>query len=360
MKIKLGMRTFKTGVGIYFALLISNMLNLGNGELAAITALVGLQPSLKGSLNTIKNQLLATTIGCIIAIFIAYYFSGNMLLIALAAILTIWICIRLGWQESIILAVITLILVGEAGRGDYFLIVKNRMIMIFIGLAVAFALNLLIPPRHTSRLIEKVDKLRHIFEDFYYLCVNDIVRETYLSKKEVKDKTLYLKELLEETRGIYALSIESMLGYQEGKAKDSYFLIRKSINAVQSNLERLLEIHRSIILAPPDECHHEIRQKIHHYLTSIFLYHQRIYDHILYGKPLESRIINEFAEEEKEVEKEILLLANNASNLTHLHYYNMVAEGQRIMNKVWSLVEDMEKFEINVTPQKQYTCPGNK
>ncbi|MDK2824464.1 MAG: hypothetical protein PWQ67_2288 [Clostridia bacterium] len=348
MKIKLGMRTLKTGLGIYLAFFISNLMGLEKGALAAITAVVGMQPSLKSSIKTIKNQLLATIIGCIIALFVAYYFQGNLVAVALAAMITIWLCVYLGWQDSIILSVITLILVGEATRGDFFTVAQNRITMIFIGLSVAFALNLLIPPKHTSRLIEKVDELRQTFEIFYHQCIDDILKSVFLSREEVKSRTQKIKNLMEEARAIYVLSIDSKLGYDEYKEKDTYFLFRKSINAIQSNLERLLEIHRSIVLAPNDEAHVEIREIIHDYLTSIFIYHQKIYDHILFGKPLEERIKNEFAEKEKLVETRILTMVNHAQDLGPLHYYNMVAEGQRIMNKAWSLVEDKERFDIQV------------
>ncbi|KJS19331.1 MAG: hypothetical protein VR72_19080 [Clostridiaceae bacterium BRH_c20a] len=346
MKFKLGMRTFKTGLGIYLAFIISELLGLERGTLAAITVVVGIQPSLRSSLYTIRTQILATLIGCIFAILIAYYFNGSLMMLAIASIVTIWLCLRLGWQDSIILAVITLILVGEAPKGDFLAVVQNRMVNIFIGLSVAFALNIIIPPRHSHRLLEKVDELRHTFEEFYHRCVDDVLNNNPLGREEVKTNTQNIKNLLEEARSIYVLSIESKLKYDEEKEKDTYFLVRRSINAIQSNLERLLEVHRSIILAPNTEIHKELRQEIHNYLTSIFFYHQKIYDYVLHDKPLEDRIITEFNVKEKEVENKIVCLVNQACDLEPLHYYNMVAEAQRIMNKAWSLAEEKEKFHI--------------
>lgn len=348
MKFKLGMRTIKTGMGIYLALLICNLLKLESGTLAAITVVIGMQPSLMGSIKNIKNQILATTIGCIVAVVISYYFYGNIIMLAVAAVIAIWACVRLGWQDTITLVVITILLVGDAPEGDFLSVVQYRITMIFIGLSVAFLLNLIIPPRHTSRLIKKLDELRLTFEDFYHKAIDDLLHKDYLAREDVKTYTQKIKDLLFEARSIYVLSIESMLGYDENKEKDEYFLIRKAINAIQSNLERLLEIHHSIVLAPTDENHLEIRQMIHQYLTLIFNYHQKIYDHILYGKYLENRIINEFSNEEKMLEDKLLKLIKEASNLDPLHYYNMVAEGERIMNKAWSLIEDKERFDIKV------------
>jgi len=351
MKFKVGMRTIKTGIGIFFALLICNLLDLGRGTLAAITVVVGMQPSLKSSLKVTKNQILATTIGCIIALLVAYYFYGNILILSFAAIVIIWICLHFGWQDSVTLAIITLLLVGYAPEGDVVNVAKNRVTMIFIGLTVASLLNFIIPPRYSYRLIAKVDELRTCFENFYHKCINDLLRENHLDKEEVKKYTQQIKDLLEEARSIYVLTIESKLGYDEDKERDAYFLIRRSINAIQSNLERLLEIHRSIVLAPRGDKEGEIQRIIFNYLKDIFNYHQKIYDHILFEKPLENRIIDEFSEDQKNLEEKILSLVKEASDLQPLHYYNMVAEGERIMNKAWDLVEQKEQFEIHVNEE---------
>ncbi|MBQ5369608.1 MAG: hypothetical protein IIU56_05310 [Peptococcaceae bacterium] len=59
----MGMRTLKTAFAIWLAFLVCDLLKYPNGALAAITTIVAIQPSLKGSLTTIKNQLVATTFG---------------------------------------------------------------------------------------------------------------------------------------------------------------------------------------------------------------------------------------------------------------------------------------------------------
>lgn len=353
MKLKLGMRTIKTGLGIYLAFLICEIVGYAGGTLAAITAVVGMQPSLKDSLNTIRNQILATLIGCIFAIVVAYYFNGSLIMLAIGAIITIYLCLILGWQDSITLAIITLILIGDAPADDFFSVVQYRVLSILLGLSIAFALNIIMPPKHTHRLLEKVEELRHAFEEFYHRCVDDIINTSQQSKQEVKDKAQNIKNILEETRSIYVLSIDSKIGYDPKHEKDSYFIIRRAINAIQSNLERLLELHRSIILAPNDEEYRELRQDIHSYLKSIFYYHQKIYDYILYDKPLEKRIHFEFTEKEKQLERKIIDLVNHAYDLGPMHYYNMLSEGQRIMNKAWTLAEEKAKISSskNKVPQ---------
>ncbi|MBR2009508.1 MAG: hypothetical protein IJ936_05220, partial [Peptococcaceae bacterium] len=45
-----GMRTLKTAFAIWLAFLVCDLLEYPNGALAAITTIVAVQPSLKGSL----------------------------------------------------------------------------------------------------------------------------------------------------------------------------------------------------------------------------------------------------------------------------------------------------------------------
>jgi uncharacterized membrane protein YgaE (UPF0421/DUF939 family) len=348
VKLKLGMRTLKTGLGIYLAFFICQLLELG-GTLAAITAVVGMQPSLKGSIITIKNQLISTLIGCIFAIGIAYYFDGNLIILSIAAIITIWLCLTMGWQDNITLAIITLILVGEAPKGDFIVVVQNRVFNILIGLSVAFVLNIIIPPRHNYRLLEKVDELRHVFDKFSQRCIRDILYTPHLSREEVEENAQKIKDLIEEARYIYVLSIESKFNYDEKKEKDTYFLIRKTINAILFDLEKLLEIHRSILLAPKEDNYQELRQNIYEFLSIIFNRNQNIFNYILYNQKLDNSLVEEFTRKEEQLEEKIVNLVNQAHDLEPMYYYNIVADAQRIMKKAQNLVETKERFAIKTT-----------
>ena len=108
-----GMRTLKTAFAIWLAFLTCDLLDYPNGALAAITTIVAVQPSLKGSLTTIKNQLIATTFGCTLAVIVAYYFQGSYTAIAISAVLAIAICVRLNLKDSISLLLVTIILIGQ-------------------------------------------------------------------------------------------------------------------------------------------------------------------------------------------------------------------------------------------------------
>ena len=348
MKQKLGMRIIKTGIGIYLSLLICNLLGFEKGALAAITTVVALQPSLMQSLKTIKNQILATIIGITIAVIITYYFHGYGLSIAVAAIITIWICIRLGWQDSITLAVITLILVADNTTGDFLTVAIHRTLMILIGLAVAFTLNFILPPSHIYRLKCKVDELRKAFEDFYVKSVDDLMKAEPMTEEEEEKNITVIKKLLDESWSIYDLSVESKLSYNQNKEKDVNFLLKKSISAIESNLERLLEIRYSINSLTKGEDQLEIREKIHYYLQGIFICHKQSFDYIFSGQEIDNPLENQFLGEKKQIENMILTEIKDRPTLYPFNYYTMVMEGERIINEVRNLmkIKDQEKVKI--------------
>lgn len=115
----MGMRTLKTALAIWLAFGVCDLLQFSNGTLAAITTIVAVQPSLKGSMTTIKNQLIATTFGCGLAVVVAYYFHGSYTAIAISAILAIVLCVRLNLKDSIVLLLVTIILIGQTSAGKF-------------------------------------------------------------------------------------------------------------------------------------------------------------------------------------------------------------------------------------------------
>lgn len=333
-----GMRTLKTALAIWLAFWICDLLQFQNSALAAITTIVAVQPSLKGSMTTIKNQLIATTFGCCLAVIVAYYFHGSYTAISISAILAIVLCVRLNLKDSIVLLLVTIILIGSTPLDNFESAIVQRISMILIGLMIGFCLNFLIRPQHRYRLQENIDELRSEFESLYRDCVEDLRRPTHLDKEEVQQRVRDLRNKIQETRNIYKLSVDSRIGYDEINARDDLYLARRMINALASNLERLVEIHRSIILAPQLDDENHIRQIIYQYLMEILYNHQRVYQYLLFDELFtDAEMMRAFDCREVQLEQEMLSLLKEMENLLPLHYWNMTVEAERVMYKTWNL-----------------------
>lgn len=333
-----GMRTIKTAVAIWLAFWVCDLLDYPNGALAAITTIVAVQPSLKGSLTTIKNQIIATTFGCTLAVIVAYYFQGSYTAIAVSALIAIAICVRLNLKESISLLLVTIILVGQTPIDNFNIAVLQRVSMILIGLFIGLSLNFILRPRHKTRLLEHIDELRLDFEALYRDCAADLDRKEHMEKAHMQERVIALRDKIQETRNIYKLSVDSKLDYDEKTARDELYLARRMINALASNLERLAEIHRSIVLAPETENSDVIRQHVYQYLMEILYNHQRIYEYLLYEKPLsDDAMLRTIDCREIQLENDMLHMLKNMDNLLPLHYWNITVEAERIMYKTWNL-----------------------
>lgn len=333
----MGMRTLKTALAIWLAFGVCDLLQFSNGTLAAITTIVAVQPSLKGSMTTIKNQLIATTFGCGLAVVVAYYFHGSYTAIAVSTILAIVLCVRLNLKDSIVLLLVTIILIGQTPLENFQTAIIQRISMILIGLAIGFGLNFIIRPQHRHRLQESLDKLRSEFEQLYWDCVEDLRRESHLDKEAVQQRVMNLRDKIQETRNIYKLSVDSRLGYDEKNERDDLYLARRMINAVASNLERLVEIHRSIVLAPRLAGSEIIRQLAYQYLMEVLYNHQRIFAYLLFDQPLGDEMMQAFDCREVQMEQYMLDMLKGMEDLLPLHYWNMTVEGERIMYKTWNL-----------------------
>ena len=342
----IGMRTIKTAVAIWLAFWVCDLLQYQNSALAAITTIVAVQPSLRGSLTTIKNQLVATTFGCTLAVIVAYYFQGSYTAIAISAILAISICVRLNLKDSITLLLVTIILIGQTPLENFNVAVIQRVSMILIGLCIGCSLNFILRPRHKTRLMEHIDELRTEFEGLYKECAADLQRNEHIDKAHMQEQVIAFRDKIQETRNIYKLSVDSKLDYDEKTARDELYLARRTINALASNLERLVEIHRSIVLAPETENSHIIRQHVYQYLMEVLYNHQRIFEHLLYEKPFsDDDMLRAIDCREIQLENDMMQMLKGMDNLLPLHYWNITVEAERIMYKTWNLTRI--KHEIN-------------
>lgn len=166
MKIKtIGKRTVKTGIAVAITLFISNLLNIESPFFAAIASIIAMESSIHGSLERGKSRMLATLIGAVTAIIFAYFvpFSHNPILIGIGIIIISFICVNLGFANSLQLAGIVFIsIVINQSEGNRFFYAFHRTIDTFLGLTIGTLVNYFLFPH---KIAEKVE---HSFENMYY------------------------------------------------------------------------------------------------------------------------------------------------------------------------------------------------
>jgi len=109
---KLGARTFKTGLAVALAMIVAQYFGFeGGGVIAGIAAIYSTQPSLGRSYTNLKNRIMANTIGGLVAVFVVMTLGYNIYLLGISVMLLIAILNALKLEDVIGLSIVTLIVI---------------------------------------------------------------------------------------------------------------------------------------------------------------------------------------------------------------------------------------------------------
>lgn len=154
---KLGARILKTGIAIVIALLVSQLLGIPSPVFAGIAAVFAVQPTIYRSYLSIIEQIQANLIGAGIAVLFVLLFGSNPLIVGLAAVIAIAIILKMKLQNTIGLALVTMIAIMEVTDQDFIQFALIRFSTIMIGVFSSFFVNLIfLPPKYETKLYHKV------------------------------------------------------------------------------------------------------------------------------------------------------------------------------------------------------------
>ncbi|QIK51177.1 aromatic acid exporter family protein [Jeotgalibaca porci] len=155
---KLGARAFKTGLAVTLSIILAQLISVDAGVIAGISAVPSTQPSVAKSYSTMRNRLIANTIGGFLAAIIGTSIDINVIVIGLATVLLIAILNYLKLSDVISLAAITMIVIMLNDSGSLYNVAAIRVAETFIGVIIAFLVNTFIhPPRYGEKLYHIID-----------------------------------------------------------------------------------------------------------------------------------------------------------------------------------------------------------
>src|SRR5699024_10205997 len=192
MNFNIGPRMMKTGIAVALAILVTETLKIDYGMVAVITAVVAMQPSIMRSITHIKETVISTIIGVVFALTGAYIFGLHPVSIGITVMLAIAVNIRLGWVKTVNITIITIaVIMLSSSDSINFMMLVNRLSLIFIGILSAFLVNMLVfPPNHQKILYGLLEKAT---EQTTFLL-------RYIPSKTMKIKEMHDKEdEIEET-----------------------------------------------------------------------------------------------------------------------------------------------------------------
>lgn len=155
----IGMRTIKTGIGIFLCVLLSPFI-VKTPLYAALACTVSIQTSVKGSITTGFSRIKGTILGGIIGFLFSYFLvADNALICALGSILTIYLCIQFNMKDEVSIAVVTFLSINLGSVQDHLVYhsiqrVIDNSVGVFIGICVNY---LLARPNHAKDVIKSLE-----------------------------------------------------------------------------------------------------------------------------------------------------------------------------------------------------------
>ncbi|WP_088810925.1 MULTISPECIES: aromatic acid exporter family protein [Listeria] len=225
---KFGARILKTGIAISLALFIAELFQSPSPSLAGISAIFAIQPSIYRSYRTILERAQGNVIGAIIAIVFGLYIGNDFILIGVASVICVALLLQLKLENTIGLALVTLVIVMDSPGNDFLEIALIRFGTIMLGLVAAFIVNLIfIPPKYEVALYQQI-----------YNTNNEIIKWIRLNLRHAADFPLLKKDM-------------NWMQKQIGQIRNQYELYKEERTFLKRNSVskgRKIAIYRQMIL----------------------------------------------------------------------------------------------------------------
>ncbi|OCA83337.1 hypothetical protein A8F94_19765 [Bacillus sp. FJAT-27225] len=239
---KLGARILKTGIAIVLALFLGELLNVPSPVMAPIAAIFAVQPTIYRSYQSILEQVQGNFIGALIAAAFYLLLGNHIVVIGLAAIIVITINLRLKLENTMGLALVTLVSIMYMPDDEFIRFAALRFGTIMLGVFSAFIVNLVfLPPRYENRLYHKISST-----------TEEAIRWIRLSTRNASDHNLLkadiekLKDTLAKIDLTYTMYKEERNYFKRDDAVKARKLViyRQMITTTRRALDTLNRLHR--------------------------------------------------------------------------------------------------------------------
>lgn len=173
---KIGARVIKTGIAVAITMFLCKSLGLDPAFFGAVSAVINMQPSIFLTLRAAQDQILVHILGVAAGFFFGYFLGVNPLSAGLIVMLLIPIYIRLKLHSGITMGIVAALFVLSSSTDEFLTHALARTGVIFIGLASAMLVNVLLwPPRYTKLLKEKLRQSNEASVLYFCRAVQDYV-----------------------------------------------------------------------------------------------------------------------------------------------------------------------------------------
>lgn len=244
-----GLRTLKTGLAVVLAVWVVHYVPYSLPLLAGVAAVICMQPTIAGGVAKGVTRTQATVLGGALGLALYFVAGSNVLAMGLGVVLVIMVCNRLGWEDGIALASLSLIAVMLQPAGAALPYALGRVTSTLAGIAAATGVNTVVaPPRHRPVLQGELRRLLGLFSPLYTRAVEAYAANDLERVERVEEELQFLREEMQvlETEVEYLqVCVETPYGsWLEGIALPEYLLAQQGVSVLREILDKVEDIAR--------------------------------------------------------------------------------------------------------------------
>lgn len=218
----------KTGIAVTLTLVITSFFEMKLELVAAIAAVLAMQPSIMRSLTYLKEVVIGNSVAVIFSIIGIFLLGDHPLSVGAVVIISIAINVRLGLNKTVSLTVLTIITIMLQSDGIDIPFIINRISLVVIGVISAFIVNALVfPPDHQKLLFKRIE---------------DAVKQTLFLLRVIPNKTMSVPTIKDEDREVEKKIIKIKEYFDILVEERGRLFIRNKINFL-----RTIVIYRQMI-----------------------------------------------------------------------------------------------------------------
>ncbi|WP_031513982.1 FUSC family protein [Desulfofalx alkaliphila] len=211
LKTFIGARIIKTALAVGIAMYLADLFNFEPKLFAGVSALMNIQPSVFRSFRNAGEQVLCHILSVSLALFVGYFIGAGPFEMIAITIIVIALNNKLGMQNTIGMGVVAALFVLDAPQDEFLTQAISRSYVIFLGLAVALIVNLVIvPPKYKDKLLEVLADLNEKTVAFFEQSVNGFINLSPMDDETFNKRRAEIKSLLRQGRKYLELSREQI------------------------------------------------------------------------------------------------------------------------------------------------------
>ncbi len=191
---KIGMRSIKTVIATFIAVVVSGILGFESPFYATWTAFLCIQTSIIETSEMAKKRSIGTIIGSVFSLVYLVFIPENIYIIPLGILAIIYLCNLLEKSELITIACVVFLVISFRVNAvqdfDSVTYVINRVIETFIGIAIAIIVNYYIKPPNPFEKLKSLDN-----ELIEFLNNNVVEGESFKKVRNLEDYRVKMHEL---------------------------------------------------------------------------------------------------------------------------------------------------------------------